>query len=53
MFEALRRLKDMKRNSKRPKGAVMAVFWTSLGWTGTWLYARTRSILEKKQQQES
>jgi hypothetical protein len=43
----------MKGNSNRPKGVVMAIFWMSLGWTGIWLYARTESILEKKQQPES
>jgi hypothetical protein len=43
----------MKGNSNRPKGVVMAVFLISLGWTGSWLYALIRSILEKMQEPES
>jgi hypothetical protein len=46
VWAALRRPKDINGNSKRPKGVVMAVFWMSLEWTGIWLYALTRSILE-------
>jgi hypothetical protein len=47
VWAAFRRQKDMKGNSKRPKGVVIAVFCISAGWTGIWLYALTRSILEK------
>jgi len=31
VWAAFRRPKDIQGNSKRPKGAVMAVFWMSLG----------------------
>jgi hypothetical protein len=31
VWAALRRPKDMKENSKKPKGAVIAVFWMSSG----------------------
>jgi hypothetical protein len=34
VWEALRRQKDMKGNSNRPKGVVIAVFCMSLGWMG-------------------
>ena len=30
------RPKDIKGNSKRPKGVVIAVSWMSSGWTGIW-----------------
>jgi hypothetical protein len=40
----------MKGNSNRPNGVVMAVFYISSGWTGIYLYALTRSVLEKKEQ---
>jgi hypothetical protein len=33
----LRKPKDMKGKSKRPKGVVIAVFWISLGCKGIWL----------------
>jgi hypothetical protein len=59
VHEALKRLGGVaqaegheKGNSNRPKGVVMAVFLMSSGCTGIWLYALTRSILEKKQQPE-
>jgi hypothetical protein len=50
VWAALRRPKDMKGNWKRPKGVVIAVFYISAGWEGIWLYALTRSILEKTEQ---
>ena len=34
VWTALRRPKGMKGNSKRPKVAVISVFWMSSGWTG-------------------
>jgi hypothetical protein len=34
VWAALRRPKDMKGNSNRPNGMVIAVFCISLGWTG-------------------
>jgi hypothetical protein len=34
VWAALHRPKDMKGNSNRPKGVVIAVFCISSGWTG-------------------
>jgi hypothetical protein len=44
---------DMKGNSNKPKGEVMAVFCISPRWTGICLHALTRSIFEKNKQPES
>ena len=35
------------RNSKRPKGVMMAVFLMSEGWTGIWWYPFFKSSLLK------
>jgi hypothetical protein len=50
---ALLRPKDIKGNSKRPKGVATAVFYISPGFTGIWFYALTRSISEKIEQPKS
>jgi hypothetical protein len=34
VWAALRRPRDMKGNSNRPNGVVVAVFCVSSGWTG-------------------
>ena len=44
---ALRRPNDMNGNSNNTNGVVIAVFLMSSGATGIWLYARTRSMVEK------
>ena len=36
VWAAFCRPKDIKGNSKRPKGVVIAVFWMSSGLTGIW-----------------
>jgi hypothetical protein len=52
-WAAFRRPKDMKGNSNRPKGVVMVVFCMSPRWTGIWLYALTRSILRRSNNQRA
>jgi hypothetical protein len=44
---AFLRPKGIRLYSNKPKGVVMAVFFTSAGFTGIWWYPFLKSILEK------
>ncbi len=46
-LEAFRKPNGILRNSNEPNGVVIAAFVMSSGATGSWWYARTRSIVEK------
>lgn len=48
VWAAFRKPKGVFKNSNRPKGVAITAFGASANSTDIWLYARTKSILEKK-----